>query len=411
MLKTHKTPDTKQQPSTLPESIVYGKKNLNLIEVTYRRNTESDYTEQMEALYNNFDYTSNRDHYWGNPELSILYGSPLYETASLSQKKALNHLFWAFHYYNTAATEANTILYNQVTSSVFFPYDGYETLCHELDVETNQERYHIQAFHTIGNKTEMALMGETVFGCPRSTPSSKLDKVFQFHKGLAGRTAPKFVMQLFSISFGSSPFLASQYYTARGIGNLHLKNKENSFSQYFKELEKKGEFIPAPTAVARLHLLDESFHTATSQLVSHDLYKDFPEPTAYDKFMANMMIYMLQRNVLKGISGAIPGCFAGDGSFVMPLIYKLLRTPLFGMSAQEALLMMEKCFCQEHEGFQVAAKYHQRLLSDLRKFLEGLDYLWPVNRELRLMASASSISKAIQNNKKAFKQLSRSISP
>jgi hypothetical protein len=409
MLKGHTLSETKDQSLTLSETAKHGQKNLKLMEVNYRRNQESDYTEQMQHLYETFDYKTNSDYYWGNPELSILYGSPIYDDSSSAQKKALNHLYWVFHYYATAGTENNTIFYNQITASAFFPYKDYEILCHTLDVETSQERYHINAFHTIGNATEMALLDGLVFGCSRSTSPSAIQKEFEVHKGLAGRAAPPFLMQIYTANFANSPFLASQYYAARGIGNLHLKNKEYSFSQYYKELEKKNEFIPAPTKVARLHLLDESFHTATSQLISHDLYKDFPQPTAREKFMANMMVYMLQRNVLKGMSGAIPGCYAGDGTFVMPLIYKLLQTPLFNMSSQEALEAMEKCFCHEHEGFHVAYKYHQRLLADLRKFLEDLDYLWPINREMRLMESVSSVDTAIKNNIKAFKQFSSSI--
>jgi hypothetical protein len=79
------------------------------------------------------------------------------------------------------------------------------------------------------------------------------------------------------------------------------------------------------------------------------------------------------------------------------------------MSAQEALQWMEKCLCHEHEGFHVNLKYHQRLLSDLRRFFDDIDYLWPVNREMRIMASGGSISKAIQSNIKTFKQFSRSV--
>ncbi|MEC4812026.1 MAG: hypothetical protein SAK29_01895 [Scytonema sp. PMC 1069.18] len=409
MLKGHPLSEIKGQYLTGSEKLVHGQKNLKLMEVNYRRNQESDYTEQMEHLYKTFDYDANKDYFWGLPELSILYGSPVYEMSSPEQKKALNHLYWAFHYYATAGTENNTIFYNQITASAFFPYKDYEILCHVLDVETSQERYHINTFHTIGNATEMALMGELVFGCTRSTKPDAVGKEFEVHKGLAGRAAPPLVMQLYTANFANSPFLATQYYAARGIGNLHLKNKEYGYTLYYKELEKKGDFIPAPTQAARLHLLDESFHTATSQLISHDLYKDFPQPTAYEKFMANMMIYMLQRNVLKGMSGVIPGCFAGDGTFIMPLIYKLLQTPLFGMSSQEALEIMEQCFCQEHEGFQIGYKYHQRLLGDLRKFLESLDYLWPVNREMHLMESVSSIDKAIKNNITAFKRFSHSV--
>ncbi|AOW99672.1 hypothetical protein BJP34_09565 [Moorena producens PAL-8-15-08-1] len=406
MLKTHKAPEKGSQFSTPSDKVVHGRKNLKLMDVNYRRNTESDYTEKIEELYKNFDYSSNSDYYWGEPELSMLYGSPLYEAASPSQQKALNHLYWALNYYLIAATETNTILFNEVTANAFFPFDDYEVICHALDLETNQERYHVRAFNTIGSKTELALMGETVFHCPRSTKPKEMDKTLAAFKGMGGRTSSRLGMQVYTISISNSPFLASQYYTARGIGNLNLKNKEYSFSQLYKRLEKNREFIPAPTAVSRYHLLDESFHTATSQLMSHEIYKDFPQPNAWEKYIGNQTIHSLQTDVFNGLSTTLPGTFGGN---LMPMVYKLLQTPLFSMSKQEALLMMEKCFCQEHQGLHVAAKYHQRLLSDIRKFLEGLDYLSPVNREMRLMASSGSVEKAVANNIREFKQFSRSV--
>jgi hypothetical protein len=52
----------------------------------------------------------------------------------------------------------------------------------------------------------------------------------------------------------------------------------------------------------------------------------------------------------------------------------------------------------------------QRLLSEMRRFFEDVDYLWPINREMRLMAARGSISEAIQNNIKTFEHFSRSIS-
>ncbi|MEW5860130.1 MAG: hypothetical protein AB1861_22550, partial [Cyanobacteriota bacterium] len=63
------------------------------------------------------------------------------------------------------------------------------------------------------------------------------------------------------------------------------------------------------------------------------------------------------------------------------------------------------------EGFHLTLKYHQRLLSDLRRLFEPIDYLWSVNREMRLMASGGSISKAITSNIKAFEQFSQSVNP
>lgn len=396
------SPNTQQQ--SLLETDGKVKRHVKLTETTYRQNIESNYTEKIEELDNNFNYSSNKDYYWNQPELSILYGTPLYEEASLSQKIAFNHLHWIGAYNLTAASETNTLFYNQLTANVFYNVGGYETLCHELDVETSQERYHIHAFRKIGKMTETALLGEILIGDLVTENESK-----EIHKGLIGRLSPGLLGVLFRLNWGSTPFMASQYYALRLIANMFLKNTEHRRSQYFMELEKKGEFIPAPTAVSRYHFLDESFHTTTSQLIAQDMYKDFPKPTAYEKFMANLSIYMMQITLLNGLSAGVPGSFITDKTFVIPLTYKILRTPLFGMSAQEALHWIEKCFCHEHEGFHVNFKYHQRLLSELRRFFSGIDYAWAVNREMRVMASSGSIQKAIQSNTKFFHQFSRSV--
>ncbi|NEQ62851.1 MAG: hypothetical protein F6K53_37995, partial [Moorea sp. SIO4A1] len=138
-------------------------------------------------------------------------------------------------------------------------------------------------------------------------------------------------------------------------------------------------------------------------------YKDFSPPTAYEKFVANMAIYMMQRNVLSGLSCILPGQCVVDESLSMLLCYKILRSPIFGMSSDEALNSMQQSFCQENEAFHVSLKYHQRLLSDLRRFFNDIDYLWPVNREMRLMDSAANIDRAIQANIKSFKQFAKSV--
>ncbi|MGL5940001.1 MAG: hypothetical protein ACRC2S_06375 [Waterburya sp.] len=92
----------------------------------------------------------------------------------------------------------------------------------------------------------------------------------------------------------------------------------------------------------------------------------------------------------------------------MPLVYEMLRSPLFNLSAQEALQMVEDCFCQEHDGFHVAAKYHQRALKQNLEYLEDIDHLSGVNRELKVMNSAS-ISKSLQNNIKAFQEFRQTV--
>ncbi|MGK7902714.1 MAG: hypothetical protein AB4352_15135, partial [Hormoscilla sp.] len=438
-------------------------KHLTLIERTFQSNVKSDYTEKIEALGRNFKYEVERDVYWGDPELSVLYGTPIYQAASPAQKIALNHLFWVSQYNNTAATEAATIFYNQVTKGVFLKVGVYETLCGELEIETDQERYHIKTFQKVGYKTKQALLGKAILknsiqgkwyksqqqGEGRGNILASLEEKLPFsldwdktwrwtvekmlpqHKncrstyleelvqrnepipgyadGLAGRLAPsRYMRQFFTYNWGSSPFLASQYYTLRYIANLALKSKEHSYFKYFKNLDKRSEFIPTPTAISHFHLLDESFHTTISQTIGHDLYKDFAPPTAYEKFVANMAVYMMQRNVLNGISCILPSEPLLDDPLIMLLCYKILRSQIFGMSSEEALHCMQQSLCQENEAFHVSLKYHQRLLSDIRRFVHDIDYLWPVNREMRLMNSGANIDRAIQANIKTFKQFAQS---
>jgi hypothetical protein len=460
MVDTLSAPAPKNQSSTSSEV----KKHIKLTEINYRRNTESDYTEKIEELDKHFDYNSNSNYYWGEPELSLLYGTPLYEEASPSQKLALNHLYWATQYNQTAATEANAVLYNQVTAGVFGAFKDYETLCQELDLETAQERHHIHAFHMMGYKTKKALLGSAFnasiqgksykktdsrqgvtpkqffsFNLQSSPLSGYQESLFRFvtnkvmlknqahcystylrkleekgeaipaqTTGLLGQLGPKPLLQFFTLNCGSSPFLATVFFVTRFMANMLIKNYEYRYSHYHKELEKQGEFIPAPVAVSHYHLLDEAYHTTTSQLIAQDLYKDFSKPTAYEKFLANLTVYRSQVVGLSGLSGGIPATFRNDDTFVLSF-YRLLQSPVFNMSSQEALEWLEKCMCQEHDGFHLTLKYHQRLLSDLRRLFEPIDYLWPVNHEMRVMASGGSIDKAIKNNIKAFDRFSKTV--
>lgn len=441
-----------QQSATLLEG--KSKKHLKLIETTYRNNTSSDYTEKMEELTDNFDYNSNSNHYWSEPKQSLLYGTPLYEVASASQKLALNHLHWFTNYNYISNSETETVIFNQITSSVFEAIGGYDTLSDELAIETEQEYSHIKAFRKIGLLTAKALIGKEGLNQLLKWNSYKLvlgQDSFATYKYYASRSMAtgmlhrhrkqyssylseleaknKFILNapttgmlgrslknslplesFFSFSWGAgSPFMACQFYAIRIMANLYLKNMEHSISKYFRKLEKQGEFIPAPTAVSRYHFLDESFHTTISQLLAKELYKNFAPPTAYEKFVANTAIRMMQSGTLGGLSGVLPHRFFADDYSIMELVYRLLQAPLFGMSAQEALHWLNKCLCHEHEGFHVAMENRQRLLSEMRKFFVDVDYLWPVNREMRIMAAKGSIDEAIQNNIKSFEHFSRSV--
>ncbi|MBX9258492.1 hypothetical protein H1Q63_32025 [Desmonostoc muscorum CCALA 125] len=439
------------------------KKHVQVIEKTYKNNNDSDYTEKIRDLGKQFNYASDRDYYWGIPELSLLYGTPLYEVATRSQKLALNHLYWVGNYNHTAVSEASTSIYNRVTAGVFKAVGGYETLCSELDVETEQESYHIRAFQNVGYKTKLALLGKTILGNPLYAKSTKgntnpvikqLREFFnpenspfstyrdntlsfiaktmlkdkqQYYSeylqdldnkgesipaaadGLGGRIAPRHWLRFFTLNWGISPFMACQYYSLRYTANAILKNQEYPYFKYFRELEEKGEFIPKPTAISHFHLLDEAFHTTISQTIAKDMYKDFPKPTAYEKFVSGRMVYMTQQSLLSGLSAVLPGRCVADDPLFMVFFYKLLKSPLFDLSTEETLHWMKRCFCEEHEGFHVGLKYHQSLLELMRRLFGSLDYQWAVNREMKIMAGGGSISKAIENNIKTFQKFSESI--
>lgn len=427
---------------------------LKLIEKTYRNNTDSDYTEKIQALDRSFKYSTNQNHYWNGPEFSLLFGTPLYQQATETQKIALNHLYWFVMYNFTATSETQTIVYNKITGGVFAKIPGYETVAEILDLESEQELSHIHVFRKICYQMLKARLGKEAFKEPlksklyqssnyqnwakrlsqyqyyalRSVANGMLKRNQSYYSeylqeleakdnfppafstGFMGEgLAPRALLQFFSYNWGRSPFFASHYYTLRFMANLGLKHTEHSNCKYFRKLQKQGEFIPAPTAVAYYHFLDEAFHTTTSRLMARELYKDFPPPTAYEKFVANLAFYRLQKQIWSGLSAVVPDRHRPDDYAVMSFIYKVLQSDIFAMSATDALYWLERSLCQEHQGFYQNVKFHQSLLVEFRRTFGDLDYLWPVNREMGCMASGGQIDRAIQGNIKTYRQFSNLV--
>ncbi len=434
-----------------------------LAETTYRNNRESRYTEKIESIETSYRYEANRSHYWGPQELSLFFGTTLYNQSTLDQKLALNHLYWVTQYNQTAATEANAILYNNVTEGVFSAIGGFSALCSELSLETEQEHDHIHAFHAIGYATRKALFGSERMVRPRpsslnGTPSRKVKDsrepssqlslrvpalnweklqdeacrlvIFKLSSGngscsysdflrsqqsngksipvqrtgLLGQVVPGSLSKIMTVSFGASPFSACFFYAVRYLANILLKNYEHSYFQFYRSLDRAGGFIPAPTAISYYHILDESFHTTTSQLICQDLYKEFSKPTAYEHLMANLIFYQGQQMMLGGLSAVLPGIFRNDSTFILPL-YQILRSTLYGLTHQDAIYWLEQSLCQEHEGHHVNLKYHQKLYSTMRQAFRPLTYLWPINRELGLMAKGASIKKSLKVNRQSFEAM------
>lgn len=435
------------------------KRSNSLISRTYENNCDSDYTERIDELSKGFDYAHNCEHFWGAPEYSMLYGTPLYEQATSAQRLALNHLYWVGQYNHTANSEANTMLYNQVTTGVFETLGGYQTLCDELNLETDQERHHISAFQKIGYKTKLALFGKEGLRAPAApkigrslalrrlwqpltapletrwagTSSGTLQdkllrsatKLLYRHQrqhfslylqskengpvpmttgGIAGYTASPSVFKFLTLNWGSSPFMACHYYSMRMVANLSLKAYEQQYYRRFKELSRTGEFVPVPTAVSHYHLLDEAFHTTMSQVISQELYGEFPKPSAYETWLANMIVLRGQQGILGGLSAWLPATFRNDAHF-LPALLRLLRSPLFAMSEPEAFKWMERILCQEHDGYHLNARRHADLVAKFQEFFGKFDYLWPVNREMRVMAQGGSIPAAVARNARALRRL------
>ncbi|MEM9272463.1 MAG: hypothetical protein AAGA80_05795 [Cyanobacteria bacterium P01_F01_bin.143] len=426
------------------------KKSLQIITKTFNNNCNSDYTEKIKQLDKSFDYEKNRHNYWCFPEQSILYGTPFYQEASADQKIALNHLYWFIQYSKIATDEVGTVFFNQLTTSVLAQNQDCTTLCQELDLETVQEKNHIHAFQRIGYLTRKALLGKTILSYQSNQIINKnwLNYLYRYSyqfsrffsqkilgnpsqfledyltksgknnnfrlpvEGLISRLPIVLripTAQMLFLQCGTSGFIASQFYAIRLIANLMLKNWEYNYVKFLRTEKKAGRFIPVPTQVSNYHFLDEAFHTTMSRFISQELYqnKAFAPPKAYEKMIGNLMIYSTQLN-LDGLSAVIPYRFIKDNGFFVKTIFKLMTSSLFELSEKDAIYWLEKCFTQEHDGFHLAYKNHQRLLLNLKQTFASVDYLWAANREMK-MASSVRIESAMMSSKKAFQEFSQLV--
>ena len=427
--------------------------SLKLIERTHNNNIDSDYTEKIQELDRSFKYKEHQNCYWNSPEFSLLYGTPLYEQATEAQKVALNHLYWFVMYNFTATSETQTIVYNKITGGVFAQILGYEVIAETLDLEGEQELSHIHVFRKICFQMLKTLLGKQAFKDSlkgklyKSNYQNWAEKFSQyqyfglraiaqgmllgqeqyysehlkeleqkdnfppgFSTGFMGEgLAPRALLQFFSYNWGRTPFLASHYYTLRYMANLGLKHTEHSNCKYFRKLQKQGEAIPIPTAVAYYHFLDEAFHTTTSRFMARELYKDFPQPTQYEKFVANLAFNRLQSRIWNSLSAVVPDRHRPDDFSVMSFIYKILLSDIFGMSQSEALHWLEQCFVTEHQGFHQNVQFHRSLLQEFRRTFSSLDYLSQANREMKPMAMGSQIAPAIARNIKTLQQFSKLV--
>ncbi len=366
------------------------------LEINYTRNKKQDHTQLLDAAAAAFCYEDCRDEYWNPEEFSLFYGTPLWEQASVSQRVILNQLYWVAYYSQIISAEIATILFNQTSAAGLYALEDFRLVCDMLDLESAQERAHINAFKTVSNQVEAALFGKRIFSYPMRGPFAET-MIFADTNALKAWWK-KLQLRAFGMLSSDNAFLACQYFTVRGLRTLNGKLVQHKLSNYYQHHADK-ENAPIPAKISYYHFMDESFHFNSSTIVGHDVVKCLNTPTDFEKFAANLGLKGCQKDHYN-FSVAINGIFWYDPA-LYPAIYQVLRSPVFGMDDGEAKQMMRLCFTEESDGLHRSYQTHREAVASYQAYLEKVDYAWQVNKEMSLMA-ANSIPKYLATQKRAF---------
>ncbi len=376
---------------TLPDSQLHRKLKLN-----HSRNKQQDQTELLDAAAALFRYEDCQNEYWNPKEFSLLYGTPLWEQASPSQRIILNQLYWVAYYSQIISAEIATIFFNQTSAAGLYAQEDFRLVCDVLDLESAQERSHINAFKIVSSEVEAKLFGKRIFSYPMRGPFAET-MVFADTNALK-TWWKKIQLQSFGMLSAGNTFLACQYFTVRGVRTLNGKLVQHKLSNYYQK-HPDPENAPIPSKISYYHFLDESFHFNSSTIISHDVIKCLQPPTAFEKSVANMGIHGCQKDHYH-FSAAINGIFWYDPA-LYAAIYEVLRSPVFAMEHLEAKEMIKLCFTQESEGLHRSYQTHQEAMESYKVYLDKLDYVWQSNKEMSLMGS-NSIAKYLATQKRNF---------
>ena len=353
------------------------------LQLNHRRNQQQDHTALLDQARQEFDYDACRDEYWNPEPLSLLYGTPLWDQASPSQRVLLNQLYWVAYYSQIISAEIATIYFNQTSAAGLYAMDDFRLICDTLDLESSQERAHIDAFRTVSEQVEYELFGERIFSYAMRGPFAETmihpdsNRLKEQWKSLQPRS--------YGLLSAGNAFIACQYFTIRGLRTLNGKLVQHRLSRYYAEHADQDN-APVPSKISYYHFQDESFHFNSSMLISQDVLRSLPEPTAFEKLVSNMAIKGCQRDHFH-FSVAVNGIFWFDPSVLSP-VYRLLRSDHFGFDHAGALDMLQRCFGEESEGLHESHATHQTALESYRKYLDGMDYVSEENRDMRIMAQS-----------------------
>ncbi|MBD2128506.1 P-aminobenzoate N-oxygenase AurF [Microcoleus sp. ZQ-A2] len=385
----------------LNNTISENQKIYKKIHLNYTRNKQQDHTALMDEASQAFRYKDCKDEYWNPEEFSLLYGTPLWEQASSSQRIILNQLYWVAYYSQIVSAEIATIFFNQTSAAGLYAQEDFRLVCDMLDLESIQERAHIHAFRTISSQVETALFGRHIFTYAMRGPFT--ETMIYADTNALKTWWKKLQLHCFGLLSSDNAFLACQYFTVRGIRTLNGKLVQHKLSNYYQK-HPNPENAPIPAKISYYHFMDESFHFNSSTLLSHEVVKCLKPPTAFEQFVGNLGLRGCQRDHYH-FSTAINGIFWYDPA-LYSAIYQVLRSPIFNMDDREAKEMMQLCFTQESEGLQRSCQTHQEAIASYKVYLEKVDYAWKSNREMSLMIS-NSIPKYLATQKKALAMFER----
>jgi hypothetical protein len=373
------------------------------LELNHRRNVEQDHTEKMDAASAAFDFAACRDEMWNPERYSLLWGTPVWEQASPAQRIALNHLYWVAYYSQIISAEIATIFYNQTSAAGLYAEEDFRLVCDTLDLESTQERAHIHAFRRVSDAVEMQLFGQRVFSYAMRGPYD--ETMVHCDAGAARRFWKKLQLRTWGLLSSGSSFIACQYFTIRGLRTLNGKLVQHQLSRYWANHTEK-ERAPIPSAISYYHFQDESYHFNTSMMVAQDVVKSLRPPTRFERAVVNAAVEGCQKDHYN-FSTAIAGIFWYDPSLYGPL-YRIFTSPLFGMDRGQALELMERSFCRENDGMRESAAVHATARESYVKFLEGMDFISPGNREMSLMGR-NGIDRHLVANQRAFRRFEKDV--
>lgn len=380
------------------KSLLDDQKTLRKLELNYRKNKAQDNTALIDQLAAEFRYTDAKDSYWNPEQFSLLYGTPLWEQSTEAQRIKLNQIYWVAYYSQIISAEIATIFFNQTSAAGLYSIEDFRLICDTLDLESAQERAHINAFKKVGEEFEQSVFGERLFTYAMRGPfvetmiHHNTNRIKQFWRWIQ--------LHAYASLSSDNAFIGCQYFAVRGIRTLNGKLIQHQLSQFYSKHADKDR-APTPSRISYCHFLDESFHFNSSTIISHDVLSSLSRPTRFEKTVANLTLRGTQKDHFN-FSTAINGLFWYDPA-LYPKVYRILRSPIFQMSREQAKGMMEACFIKENEGLHLSAKSRKTAMDSYKEYLANINYVDRANKEMAIM-NRNSVARHLDANTSALKK-------